>query len=387
MAATISINFATPEEVFSETPPNKKSISARTLNEVLGGGSVGGGYVQRNGQTPMTSFLTLFSASPPVDQPFVAVHKKYVDDHAFTRRYIYTVGRSLSSESFNVYGPDDYGNALYFFDPEDEVSNIAVERYVDVYRNGILQVFGADYSFAGTETPRELIFISPPRVQFFTPLLSGGNVVIQIGNKGATPSVVGVASLSAVVGSGLRISNRYRPDIGTGELSISAWPYDFVATRQEVRTPNRNDVMMSPCNLSAYPLMAKAYGLFRRQSVGGVPYERVSALDKYGSSTGNFDLVKGFNMDGLKSGIWGNPSEILTCFFSKGVFVPGEVGPKDYSPMIRIDWTGADRAEENQVMNCWVYNETKSLTGFNFTTQNTFYSPPQDIDEVHIVVY
>jgi hypothetical protein len=393
MAATISINFATPEEVFSDTPPNKKSVSARVLNEVLGGGTVGGGYVQRNGQTPMTSYLTLFSGSPPVDQPFVAVHKKYVDDHAFTRRYIYTVGRSVSANAFNVFGPDDNGNRLYFFDPDDVVSNTAVDRYVDVYRNGILQMLGSDYSFAGVETPSELIFLSPPRVQFFTPLLSGGNVVIHIGNKGATPSVVGVASLSAAIGSGVRISNRYMPDVGTGELSISAWPFDFVATRQEVKQPNRNDVMMSPCNLSAFPLMPKAFGLFRKQV--DPPYERNLAGDPYGSENGEFTLIKGFNMNGLCSGGEstrnpGDPTGVFTCYFNQGVYLP-EDGERNYSPFIDIP-VNVDVNDDVElirgVVSPVVLANTKTLTGFKFFIPATYgIDPPSDVYEVSIVVY
>lgn len=386
MAATISINFSTPEEVFSETPPSKKSVSAKTLNEVLGGGTVGGGYVQRNGQTPMTSYLTLFSAAPNSD--YHAVHKKYVDDHAFTRRYFFSVGISVSANSFSVSGPDDNSARFYFFAPNDDISNNAVQRYVDVYRNGVLQVFGSDYTFSNVDVPEELVPFYPPRVNFFTPLVSGSNVAVHIGNKGATPAVVGVAALSAIVGSGIRVSNRFRDNVSTGELSISAWPYDFEATNYEVQNPTRKDRTLSPVNLSAHPLVPRAYAQFRRyyDPITGQPWSRTFASDKYGrSGTGNFTLVRGMNIYALRSGVGTDAPETFTCYISTGVFqVEGGLS-KNYSPIIQVSVGSSSSLTDYSIP--VIYNDTKALTGFKFTPLTLYFSPPIDVDEVSIAIY
>ena len=62
MPATISVNFATAAEVTGANPPTNKSISARILADVLGGGGVTGGYVTLAGAQTITGAKT-FSAS------------------------------------------------------------------------------------------------------------------------------------------------------------------------------------------------------------------------------------------------------------------------------------------------------------------------------------
>jgi len=381
MAATISINFTTPEEVFSSSPPAKKSVSAKVLNEVLGGGVVGGGYVQRNGQTPMTSFLTLFSGTPTDDQPFAAVHKDYVDRHAFTRRYVYTVGPNVPVFSTEISGFDDYGARLIFFPPYDSTSINVIQRYVDVYRNGVLQVFNQDYELRNLELDESLQPILPPTVQFYSPLLSGTVVQINIGNLGATPSVVGVASLSANEGSGLRLGNFFNTVIPTGDLSISAYPLDFAASIEEMRAPSRSDLMVTPTSLSAFPLLPKAYGHFRREP----EYERISINQKYGSPSGAFTLVRGYNMGGLFSGFEsGDTPNTFTCRLCADLFNE-RLGVGDYSPKLEISLANEDSIDDIAV--AAVYNNTKTLTGFKFTATTLFFEPPINIDEINITVY
>lgn len=373
MAATISINFATPEEVFSSTPPFKKSISAKTLADVLGGGQVGGGYVQRTG-AKMTGFLTLLSSAP--FEPYHAVHKNYVDQHAFTRRYQYTVGLSLSAGSNLVYGRDDNDARLYFFDQTDTYSINTIYRYVDVYRNGILQVFGQDYNFLNVEIPEELASVIPPKIRFYSPLLSGTNVAIHIGNKGATPTVLGVASLSALNGSGIRIGS-FIPGISTGDLTISAFPLDFAASLSEMRSPGRNDKMVSPTTLSAFPLVPKAFGLFKKQA----GYTRTSSTDAYGNSTGNFTTVKAFNLRDLRSKVSPDSPETFTCRLSSGVFLPGE----SYAPFINVSVDGTGGKFDYAVP--VIYNSTKNTAEFKFELVTLYFSPPDQVDEVSIVIY
>jgi hypothetical protein len=62
MPATISVNFATAAEVTGANPPTNKSISARILADVLGGGGVTGGYVTLAGAQTITGAKT-FSTS------------------------------------------------------------------------------------------------------------------------------------------------------------------------------------------------------------------------------------------------------------------------------------------------------------------------------------
>ena len=148
MASTISVNFATPEEVYIDIPPAKKSISAKTLSDVLGGGVVGGGYIQLTGtlpNKPMTGFLALTSLMPRED--WYAAPKKYVDDHAYTRRYFYEIDDAragqpgfFASNTVAISGLDKNTTPLYFFEKSDTSYDNAW-RYVDVYRNGILQSY------------------------------------------------------------------------------------------------------------------------------------------------------------------------------------------------------------------------------------------------------
>jgi hypothetical protein len=381
MAATISINFTTPEEVFSSTPPAKKSVSAKVLNEVLGGGVVGGGYVQRNGQTPMTSFLTLFSAAPSISQPYAAVHKDYVDKHAFTRKYVYTVGTTIPVNSTEISGFDDYGARLIFFPPNDSTSINVIQRYVDVYRNGVLQVFSQDYELSNLELDESQQPIFPPKVIFYSPLLSGTVVQMNIGNVGATPAVLGVASLSANEGSGLRIGNFFNTVIPTGDLSISAYPLDFAASIEEMRAPSRSDLMVSPTNLSAFPLLPKAFGHFRRE--GG--YNRDSIEQKYGSATGKFNLVRGYNVGNLFSGFLGEETpNTFTCTLCPNLFNE-RLGEGDYSPKLEISLPNESSVDDTAI--AMVYNNTKTLTGFKFTTSTLFFEPPINIDEINITIY
>lgn len=376
MAATISINFATPEEVFSSTPPLKKSVSARTLSDVLGGGQVGGGYVQRTGST-MTGPLILESGTPTLSSQ--AVSKSYVDQHSFTRRFSYTVGVSLSSNTKYVYGPDNNGIRLFFFDELDTSIN-TIERYVDVYRDGILQVFGDDYTFRNTDTPRELRTLFPPTVVFASPLLSGTNVAVHVGNKGSTPTVLGVASLTANPGCGIRISNYYIPNINTGDLSISAYPLDFVATTSEMSVPKRNDVVASPLNLSAFPLMPKAFGLYKRQTQPSV-WDRSDSSQNYGSSNGEFVFLKGFNLGKLISGVGDDPPATFTCYISSGVFAANQ----SYAPKIEI--SVADSGQIYDYAVGILFNNTKTLSSFKFTPLTLYFDNPNNVDEVSIVIY
>jgi hypothetical protein len=384
MAATISINFATPQEVFSLEPPLRKSISAKTLADVLGGGVVGGGYVRRTGDT-MTGYLTLTSKMP--EGAWDAVPKTYVDTHSFTRRYSYsTVGGTLSAGQTMVYGLDDNNNKLFFFDQTDPSRDV-IQKYVDVYRNGILQVFNQDYTFLRVYQDQTGINgeIFPHTVEFFSPMVSGSNVQIHIGNVAAMPTVVGVASLTAWRGSGIRIRTLNGRDLNTSDLSISAYPLDFIASSSQASDPRDNDLVLSPMTLSAYPLVPKAFGIFRKNPAQTSPslpgYTRELFTQKYGSADGTFTRAKAFNIAALRSGSGSDDPATFTVSLSPGVF-----SNTNYSALINVSVYDGSTATD-QYCNAVILNASKTTTQFKFTIFDFFYGAPVGVDEISIMVF
>lgn len=61
MPATLSINFTNQAEVEGANPPANKSVSAKVLADVLGGGGVAGGYVTLAGSQTITGTKTFSS--------------------------------------------------------------------------------------------------------------------------------------------------------------------------------------------------------------------------------------------------------------------------------------------------------------------------------------
>lgn len=189
MPATISVNFASQAEVENSPQPANKSVSAKVLADVLGGGSLGGGYVRIAGST-MTGFLTLNGA--PTSNLHAAT-KKYVDDNAYQRKYLYTVSGSPRS---TVSGADDNSNILTF----------VATTNVDVYRNGILLVGnGIDY----TADP------NTNTITFTTQLAVGAVVQVNVGGVGSIPSNSGVNQI--IAGNGISLN----PAGGTGTVTVS----------------------------------------------------------------------------------------------------------------------------------------------------------------------
>lgn len=406
MAATISINFATPEEVFANNPPFKKSISAKTLNDVLGGGVVGGGYVQRNGRTPMTSYLTLFSGAP-IDS-YHATHKRYVDEHAHTRRFRFYIANDRDNKpgAVRVGGRDESGQLLRFFQIDDRTSFAILGQYVDVYRNGILLDPATDYILEtqqvfpqGQGQPEFDGFVRFTRPDGFgnrvdAPLLSGSNIQVHVGNKGALPLTLGVASLTSYRGSGIRMENNFIPHVPTGDLRLSAYPLDFVATTNEMLRPSRQDVMVSPNNLSAFPLVPKAFGLFRREvdttdPTGFYTRQGEASLDPpYGSTTGRYRFIRGYNITGLFSKLVdGEEASVHTCVLSAGVFPRGS---NDYNPSVGIVLRNSNDLDRTGIGGEFampvVYAETRTFSGFKFDLYTLWGDTPNNVHEITITV-
>lgn len=191
MPATISVNFATQAEVENSPQPTNKSVSAKVLADVLGGGSLGGGYVRIAGST-MTGALTL-NAAPTSD--LHAATKKYVDDNSKQAKYYYNIAAPTSTVS----GPDNSSPSRTL----DFTTTVGV----DVYRNGVLLVGnGVDYTAN----------VSTKTITFTTALAAGAIIQVNVGGVGTTIAPApGVSQLQA--GGGIALS----PAGGTGNVTVS----------------------------------------------------------------------------------------------------------------------------------------------------------------------
>lgn len=381
MAATISVNFATVEDVFNESAPlrNKKSVNAEVLADALGGGVVGGGYVQRTGGTisQMTGYLYLTSA-PPLE-PLHAVSKSYVDNHAFTRRYYYecrspsiTATGSLRPGTRAVSGTDIYSNPLIFFDRGDP-SLTGITRYLDVYRDGILQVFGQDYTIINN--PGTTVFGGTTAIMFTDPFVIGSNVQVNIGNTGAFPVTFGVAAISGGYGVGF--------DRNTGDVSAFVKPIDFSATSSEVTLSASRDKFVSPNTLSAYPLMPRAFGLFRKGDVSyNVSPNFKNPSDPYGRlSDGFFQPINSKKIISVTS-----KSDGINPNFFRAVFDREAIGNENYNVVINVNLENSSFFPD-YISSAAVVSQSRTLSSFNFYVYDIFGSDPLDIYELSIFIY
>jgi hypothetical protein len=392
MAATISINFGNEQDVYDENPDtavsrSKKSISAKTLQDVLGGGVVSGGYVRKTGDS-MTGFLTLTSLPPT--NPNHAATKSYVDTHAYTRRYYYRIQTApvytngvLAPGTRAVSGIDLYTNPLYFFDKGD-LSREAITRYLDVYRDGILQVFGANNDYTIRDIPTTPIQRGLTAVEFNTPLLEGTNIQVNIGSAGAFPVTFGVNFLSAFMGVSVTAVS--------GDVTLSAVPIHFSATRSEVSNPTRRDIFISPVTLSAFPLSFRAKGLFKKnlnfnfsqevEKSSTAPYGGYDINGGTSSNMGYYQLrPNSYNLISCKSDA--NNSSAPTLH--RVVVSQGVLESTDYIPIISINNSSDPNWGERA--SAYLLSDTRTLTSFDFQVSNNTYDlPPDDIYEISITI-
>lgn len=377
MAATISVNFATVEEVFSVQPPLKKSISARVLSDALGGGQIGGGYVRRAGDV-MKGYLTL-RQSPPLE-PYHAVTKKYVDDHAFTRRYRYEVSDAsiygaLPVNSVYLSGIDINANNLYFYERDDmSVQNIF--ESIDVFRNGILQTYGAfPNDFRIINLPGFANFAGISAIEFYQPFKLGETFQVNIGNIGAYPVTFGVERLYGEFGI---VTNRL-----SGDCTLNITPSSFVSTDSEVNNRSYPYSFLTPMNLSAYPLIVRAGGLISKSD----SYSREAVTDeisnpnpKYGNTDGTFNSLCASNIEWVKSGVNNNPPTRISV-----ALTPGTFDDNNYSAIVQIYNIGA--VPDNYVFANVINDASKTRNGFDFFIFDFFLLPPQEIYQLSILVY
>lgn len=392
MAATISINFGSEQDVYDENPDtaisrSKKSISAKTLQDVLGGGVVSGGYVRKTGDS-MTGYLTLTSLPPT--NPNHAATKSYVDTHAYTRRYYYRVQTSptytngiLAPGTKAVSGIDLYTNPLYFFD-KDDLSVRGITRYLDVYRDGILQVFGDNNDYIIRDIPTTPIQRGLTAVEFKNPLLEGTNIQVNIGSAGAFPVTFGVNFLSAFMGVAVTAVS--------GDVTLSAVPIHFSATRSEVADPQRRDIFVSPVTLSAFPLSFRAKGLFKKNlnfnyesAVEKAPTAPYGGFDSNGGTSSNMGFYQlrpySYNLVSCKS----DPNNNQAPSLHRVVIRQGVMESTDYVPIISVNNSSDPNWGERS--QAYLLSETRTLTSFDFEVRNNTYDlPPDDIYEISISI-
>jgi hypothetical protein len=373
MAATISVNFASEPEVYQINPPDKKSVSAKLLSDVLGGGVVSGGYVRKTGDA-MTGFLTLTTINPVQD--WHAAPKRYVDSRAYTRRYYFQCSKSLPlgpgicrPGMAMLSGLDLYTNPFYFFDKGD-VSTYGITRYLDVYRNGILQVYGSDYDIINSST---ITGAGLTAVRFFQPFTDGATFQVNIGNVGATPVTFGVNVLYD--GYGIKTS------AVSGDVTISVTPSSFAASSLEVSQKTETNKFVSPGTLSAYPLIPKASGLFRKDP----SYDRIGTgnlLAPYGNANGDFQIAVSNLITAVKS----NPDNSSPAEPNRVrvYFAASTIGTTNYIPFVTIN---TEYLIPEDTASATVASTTRTLSSFDFFVYDNFWSNPLDIYEINIIVY
>lgn len=378
MAATISVNFANEQEVYDESDDTlsiraKKSVSAKLLQDVLGGGVVSGGYVKRTGDS-MTGYLTLTSV-PPVDN-YHAASKLYVDSHAYTRRYYYQCG--TNTEKYGIVPPggnaisglDLYTNQLYFFERGDS-SVFGITRYLDVYRDGILQVYGQDYDILNI--PGNTFLPGITAIKFEEPFEVGSTVQVNIGNTGAFPVTFGVNFLSGYRG--------VRTDAISGDVVVYAEPLDYSALDSQIIESERRDVFVSPKTLSAFPLTPRAIGLFQKEDL----LYNTEANPKlpgqpFGNSSGEFITLMSEKIISVKS----DPDNTFTPNYFRAILEGGTVNTVNYNVTIT---TNLELKDPYYSSFASVVSETRTLSSFDFFVYDVFSSEPFDVYEISIQVY
>jgi len=379
MAATISINFANEQEVYLDNPPEKKSVSAKLLSDVLGGGVVSGGYVRKTGDG-MTGYLTLTSVPP--QEPNHAVTKQYVDDHSYTRRYFYECKTSDQIGCFKpgariLSGFDVYTNLLKFFDKGTGSLN-SIAKYMDVYRNGILQVYGQDYKIINTTS----IFSGTTAIEFFEPFQAGATFQVSIGNVGAYPTTFGVWNTYGSENGGFGV----RTSATSGDVTLFVTPTSFVASELQIAQATVHDRFLTPRSLSSSKIVNKAWGLFRKdpgydRSIDGNPenpYGR-SRVDTY---PGTFLPAVSSNIHMIKNiGAFETPRAINKFrVYIKQNTLPNE----DYVTYVTANTNDSFNPDDAVLVN--VVGTTRTLTSFDFFVYDMFTSNPLDIYEFNVII-
>lgn len=382
MAFTISVNLANVESIYDLTESNKRSLETRsvavkTLVDVLGGNVDGKGYLKTTG-SPLSGYLTLAGISPSDSNDFS--NKSYVDSHTPLRKYFYQVKETPSNSgevkvgTTVLSGSDMYGNSLFFFEREDSsLDNIV--SYIDVYRDGVVQLFGADYrivnNFGGSGLP------GVTAIRFTEPFEIGTNLQVNIGNIGSFPSTVGVRTLNNSMGTRFFKVDGYTLNQNLSSFYVSYLDVrDFAATSSHVRASTASDVYVSPATLSAFPLMPRASGLFRKDLNFNIDDYPPSI---YGSANGNFTPLTTYKILSVISKPDGIDPQLFRAIFEKGI-----VDNTDYNCTVTVRNSSFD--PDFVVFNN-VSSKFKTTSSFDFYLFDFFGTPPVDVYEISIMVF
>jgi hypothetical protein len=383
MAFTISVNLASIETIYDLAASNKtsletRSVGVKTLADVLGDSVDGQGYVKTSGST-MSGYLTLAGESP--DDKINLSNKSYVDSHSPLRKYFYqaketpSLAGDVKTGTFILSGADRHGNHLFFFEREDDsLDNIVA--YLDVYRDGVLQQIGSDYriinNFGGSGLP------GVTAIKFFEPFIVGTDLQVNMGNAGAFPSTFGVRTLNNSMGTRFFKVDGYTQQKNLSSFLVSYLDVrDFAATSSQVRASTANDAYVSPATLSAFPLMPRASGLFRKNVEFIIDNEYPPSI--YGSANGNFTPMTTYKILSVISKADGIDPQYFRAIFQDDV-----VDDVNYNCTVTVRNSSFD--PDLAVFNN-ISSEFKTTSSFDFYVFDIFGTPPVDVYEISIMVF
>jgi hypothetical protein len=158
-------------------------------------------------------------------------------------------------------------------------------------------------------------------------------------------------------------------------------PQDFAASSQTVGLSTERFLFVSPRSLSAYPLIPKAMGLFRKTITYNTESFFKEINEPYGSADGSFNVINSKKVlsvisDPLKTGV--SPTRFRVTMQS-GIF-----NNTNYNAIVNINSNDFDAT---QIAIAVVNSAVSTVSTFDFFVSDLQGSPPTDIYEISILVY
>jgi hypothetical protein len=152
---------------------------------------------------------------------------------------------------------------------------------------------------------------------------------------------------------------------------------DFAATSSQVRASTANDAYVSPATLSAFPLMPRASGLFRKNVEFIIDNEYPPSI--YGSVNGNFIPMTTYKILSVISKADGIDPQYFRAIFQDNV-----VDDVNYNCTVTVRNSSFD--PDLAVFNN-ISSEFKTTSSFDFYVFDFFGTPPVDVYEISIMVF